>query len=39
VDRFLQEMGVPESEAQNRLSVQASSAEGETKVVVLEPRT
>ena len=39
VDRFLLEMGVPESEAQNRLSVQASSAEGETKVVVLEPRT
>jgi L-ascorbate metabolism protein UlaG (beta-lactamase superfamily) len=40
VDRFLNEMGVPESEAQNRLSIQASStSEGETKVVVLEPRT
>lgn len=40
VERFLNEMGVPESEAQNRLSIQASSSsEGETKVVVLEPRT
>jgi L-ascorbate metabolism protein UlaG (beta-lactamase superfamily) len=40
VERFLNEMGVPESEAQTRLTVQASSTgEGETKVVVLEPRT
>jgi L-ascorbate metabolism protein UlaG (beta-lactamase superfamily) len=39
VERFLKEMGVPESEAQTRLTVQASSAEAETKVVVLEPRT
>jgi len=40
VERFLNEMGVPESEAQTRLTVQASAAgEGETKVVVLEPRT
>jgi L-ascorbate metabolism protein UlaG (beta-lactamase superfamily) len=40
VERFLNEMGVPESEAQTKLTVQASSAtEGETKVVVLEPRT
>jgi L-ascorbate metabolism protein UlaG (beta-lactamase superfamily) len=39
VERFLKEMGVPESEAQSKLTVQASSAESETKVVVLEPRT
>ena len=39
VERFLKEMGVPESEAQTRLTVQASSAEAETKVVVLEPRS
>jgi L-ascorbate metabolism protein UlaG (beta-lactamase superfamily) len=39
VERFLNEMGVPESEAQTRLTVQASSAEAETKVVVLEPRS
>lgn len=38
VDRFLNEMGVPEAEPQTKLSVQASSAEAETKVVVLEPR-
>jgi L-ascorbate metabolism protein UlaG (beta-lactamase superfamily) len=38
VERFLNEMGVPESEAQTKLTVQGSSAEGETKVVVLEPR-
>lgn len=39
-DRFLQEMGVPEAEAQAKLTVHASSAgsEGETKVVVLDPR-
>ena len=40
VERFLKEMGVPESEAQTRLSVQASATtEGETRVVVLEPRS
>jgi L-ascorbate metabolism protein UlaG (beta-lactamase superfamily) len=39
VERFLKEMGVPESEAQTKLTVQASSAEAETKVVVLEPRS
>jgi L-ascorbate metabolism protein UlaG (beta-lactamase superfamily) len=40
VERFLKEMGVPESEAQAKLTVQASAAaEGETKVVVLEPRS
>jgi L-ascorbate metabolism protein UlaG (beta-lactamase superfamily) len=40
VDRFLKEMGVPESEAQTRLTVQASqAAESETKVVVLDPRS
>jgi L-ascorbate metabolism protein UlaG (beta-lactamase superfamily) len=39
VDRFLQEMGVAEAEPQPRLSVQASStAESETRVVVLDPR-
>ena len=38
VDRFLKEMGVAESEPQGKLAVQASSAEGETKVVVLDPR-
>jgi L-ascorbate metabolism protein UlaG (beta-lactamase superfamily) len=38
VDRFLQEMGVAEFEPQAKLSVQASSSESETKVVVLEPR-
>lgn len=39
VDRFLQEMGVAEAEPQPRLSVQASStAETETRVVVLDPR-
>ena len=40
VDRFLKEMGAPETEAIQRLSVQATSGETETtKVVVLEPRT
>jgi L-ascorbate metabolism protein UlaG (beta-lactamase superfamily) len=39
VGRFLNEMGVPESEPQSKLTVQASSAEAETKVVVLEPRS
>jgi L-ascorbate metabolism protein UlaG (beta-lactamase superfamily) len=38
VDRFLKEMGVAEAEPQTKLSVQSSSAEGETKVVVLDPR-
>jgi L-ascorbate metabolism protein UlaG (beta-lactamase superfamily) len=38
VDRFLKEMGVAEAEAQSKLAVQASSAEAEMKVVVLEPR-
>ena len=38
VERFLNEMGVPETEAQTKLSVQGSSADAETKVVVLEPR-
>jgi len=39
VERFLKEMGVPESEAQSKLTVQASSAEAETKVVVLGARS
>jgi L-ascorbate metabolism protein UlaG (beta-lactamase superfamily) len=38
VDRFLKEMGVPEAEPQPRLAVQPSSAESETKVVLLEAR-
>lgn len=38
VDRFLKEMGVAAAEPQNKLSVQASSGESETKVVLLEPR-
>jgi L-ascorbate metabolism protein UlaG (beta-lactamase superfamily) len=38
IDRFLKEMGVTVSEPQPKLSVQASSGEYETKVVVLEPR-
>jgi L-ascorbate metabolism protein UlaG (beta-lactamase superfamily) len=38
VDRFLKEMGVAEAEAQSKLVVQASSADAEMKVVVLEPR-
>jgi hypothetical protein len=38
VERFLKEMGVTEAEPQPRLSVQPSSAESETRVVVLEPR-
>jgi L-ascorbate metabolism protein UlaG (beta-lactamase superfamily) len=38
VERFLKEMSVPEAEPQSKLTVQASSAEAETKVVVLEPR-
>ena len=38
VERFLKEMSVPEAEPQSKLTVQASSAETDTKVVVLEPR-
>ena len=38
VERFLKEMGVAEAEAQGRLTVQPSSAEAETRVVVLEAR-
>jgi len=38
VERFLKEMGVPEAEPQPRLTVQPSSTESETRVVVLEPR-
>jgi L-ascorbate metabolism protein UlaG (beta-lactamase superfamily) len=39
IDRFLEEMGVESHERQPKLTVQASSSsEGETKVVLLEPR-
>jgi L-ascorbate metabolism protein UlaG (beta-lactamase superfamily) len=38
IDRFLKEMGVAASEAQPKLSVQRSSGDYETKVVVLEPK-
>jgi L-ascorbate metabolism protein UlaG (beta-lactamase superfamily) len=38
VERFLKEMGVPEAAPQPRLTVQPSSTESETRVVVLEPR-
>ena len=39
VDRFLKEMGAPETEPIQRLSVQATTGDTETtKVVVLEPR-
>ena len=38
LDRFLKEMAVTSSEPQVKLSVQASSGEYETKVVVLEPK-
>jgi L-ascorbate metabolism protein UlaG (beta-lactamase superfamily) len=38
-ERFLKEMGVPEAEPQTKLTLQASSGDAETKVVVLEPRT
>ena len=38
LDRFLKEMGVTAPEPQAKLSVQASSGEYETKVVVLEPK-
>jgi L-ascorbate metabolism protein UlaG (beta-lactamase superfamily) len=38
LDRFLKEMAVTTSEAQPKLSVQSSSGEYETKVIVLEPK-
>jgi L-ascorbate metabolism protein UlaG (beta-lactamase superfamily) len=38
VDRFLKEMAVAAAEPQPKLTVQKSSGEYETKVVVLEPR-
>jgi hypothetical protein len=38
IDRYLKEMGVNAAEPQPKLSVQASSGEFETKVIVLEPR-
>ncbi|HVS50577.1 MAG TPA: MBL fold metallo-hydrolase [Candidatus Dormibacteraeota bacterium] len=38
LDRFLKEMSVGPSEPQPKLSVQASSGEYDTKVVVLEPK-
>jgi L-ascorbate metabolism protein UlaG (beta-lactamase superfamily) len=38
LDRFLKEMGVTAPEPQPKLSIQASSGEYETKVVVLEPK-
>ena len=38
VERFLQEMGVEGAEAQPKLSIQASSSEAETRVVLLEAR-
>jgi L-ascorbate metabolism protein UlaG (beta-lactamase superfamily) len=38
VDRFLKEMGVTAPEPLTKLSVQASSGEYETKVIVLEPK-
>jgi len=38
VDRFLSEMGVTAAEPQPKLTVQASSGEYETKVVLLEPK-
>jgi L-ascorbate metabolism protein UlaG (beta-lactamase superfamily) len=38
IDRFLKEMGVNTNEPQPKLTVQSTSGEYETKVVVLEPR-
>lgn len=38
LDRFLKEMAVTSAEPQAKLTVQASSGEYETKVVVLEPK-
>jgi len=39
LDRFLKEMAVTSAEPQPKLSVQASSGEYDTKVVVLEPKS
>jgi hypothetical protein len=38
VERFLKEMAVASVEPQTKLSVQATSGEYETKVIVLEPK-
>ena len=38
IERFLKEMGVASAEPQPKLSVQKSSGEYETKVIVLEPK-
>lgn len=38
IDRFLKEIGLPAGEPQPKLSVQASSGEYETKLVLLEPK-
>ncbi len=38
IDRFLKEMGLAAGEAQPKLSVQKSSGEYDTKLVVLEPK-
>ena len=38
LDRFLKEMAVTSAEPQPKLSVQASSGEYETKVIVLDPK-
>jgi len=38
VERFLQEMGVEAAEPQAKLSIQASSSEAETRVVLLDAR-
>jgi hypothetical protein len=38
IERFLKEMGVATAEPQPKLSVQKSSGEYETKVIVLEPK-
>jgi L-ascorbate metabolism protein UlaG (beta-lactamase superfamily) len=38
IDRFLKEMGVTTAEAQPKLTVQRSSGDYDTKVVVLEPK-
>jgi L-ascorbate metabolism protein UlaG (beta-lactamase superfamily) len=38
VDRFLKEMGMDEAVPQPKLSIQGPPGDGETKVIVLEPR-
>jgi L-ascorbate metabolism protein UlaG (beta-lactamase superfamily) len=38
IERFLKEMGVASAEPQPKLSVQKSSGEYETKVIILEPK-